>query len=185
MTRIPFAPLVAFGPALFLACGAPNSFEGTVDRHTLSVSDAIFVEQKTPDGVTWEADLWLSDRPKICDLVTGGSSVSNATLLLIRLTPGDGGALTAPERREYGVRSGTPVAQADFAVTDANCMNRLIPALASAESGRVTVAGYKAESGGALTGKFDLTFGPQHDKVRGVFNAPYCGVAPLMLRKCE
>lgn len=165
-------------------CGGPGSFSGTVAGNGIAVQDAIFAVAKDGSGKVFAAELFLGDKPGICaTLKANRNPKSSAYLQLTFESLGSTGAVS-PDVGDYTVKSGLQLAAGNwaygvYAKTDPNCQNTLTSSAAQTQSGTVKVASIKPEANGQMIGTFDITFGPQKDKVTGAFSATFCDWDPF------
>jgi hypothetical protein len=141
------------------------------------------------------ATLALTDTADICADEKAGRERQNATYALISVfrTTGSAGGWTflSPDRATYTVVIDSNQAPPpNFATTlfwknDANCNNVVADPYSWGQSGTVDVESIAFKPDGSMTGKFDITFGSQLDKVTGTFNASYCDVQNTSSHSCE
>jgi len=165
----------ALAAGLALAgCGGPGSFNGTVGGLSLAVKDSIFLATRN-SGQVAGLTLLMTDQAGICEALKGGKLIHNGTYFFAVLGESSGSQLTAPTAGEYAVVTNSPPASRFFlgglTKTDATCQSTNS---VQAVGGTVTLSGYKAEAGGSMTGKFDLTFGQTAERGTGDFDADFC-----------
>lgn len=181
MTRL--ADVIVCGAALsLLGCGGPGRFDGTVEGHGLDVRETIFSLLKDSSGKISGAALTLADVPGLCELDKANripKNVSAVTFVLERTN--DDNTVLAPDPGSYTIRSASAnqngrVAFGGFYLLDANCTNEVPVEKAQARSGLIELETLRAEEGGLMAGRFDVTFGVQADKATGQFTATFCDV---------
>ena len=182
------APLALIGLA---ACGGPGSFNGQVANNPLNVRDAVFTVSKDNKGNPLYALLILSDVEGTCAALKANRNPKTASYLALTLYRFASTGIIAPDVGEYSVADSLPLltagswASGTFTRNDPNCTNTIAAKSAVTKSGILRVQAYRAETGGALGGNFDLTFGDQSDKATGSFSATFCDWEPVATLHCE
>jgi hypothetical protein len=148
----------------------------------------------TDDTGIWGVTVQLGDAADLCADAQALRTRRNATyvdLHVFRWTGETGWSFLSPDKGTYTVvdRSAPPplnYAWPNFWKSDANCYNVVAESRAWGQSGTVDVESIAFTSDGTMTGKFDITFGTQNDRVTGSFNASHC-VPPASdaLYNCE
>lgn len=181
MKRILVAVMVVAG----LSGCIGNSFNGTVLGNNLPVADAVFALLRDGTGKSLGLSVILSDKANICSTLKANRVPKSASGLGMTLfSVNAAGELLAPDKGDYTVISVDPTSPGkytwgSFSKTDGNCTPILTAAQTEAKSGLFKVTDFKAETGGMLTGTFDITFGGQGDKVTGTVAATYCDLTTL------
>lgn len=168
----------ALAAGLILAgCGGPGRFDGTVGGMSLAVKDSIFLATRNSGQVAM-LTLLMTDQAGLCEALKGGKVIHGGTYFVAAMGESSGSQITAPTAGEYTVTTGSsPASRFAFGAltkTDATCQS--INSVQAA-GGNVTMGGYKAEAGGTMTGKFDLTFGQAAERATGDFDADFCDVS--------
>lgn len=177
--------LVAVTAVAALSGCVGNSFNGTVLGNSLSVADAVFALLRDGTGKSQGLSVILSDKANICSTLKANRVPKAASGLGMTLfSVNAAGELLAPDKGDYTVITATPTSAGkytwgSFSKTDSNCTGILTDAQTEARSGIIKVTDFKAETGGTLTGTFDITFGGQGDKVTGTIAATYCDLTTL------
>ena len=179
--------------AAFSGCGG-GSVSGTVSGVSLNVQDSIFLVIKDDAGKTQWVNVFLADKPNLCDTLKANRLPKSATTLGFTLVnvkvENNKGTYLAPDVGSYTVtdsitQSGL-FASTGFSRTDANCTDSLTAAASTGKSGLVKVTNLKAEPSGNLTATFDVSIGTQADKLTGSINARFCDVTKLQANpNCE
>lgn len=180
---------------LTLGCGGPGSFNGEVTGIKLAVNDAAFVPVRTDTGEIWGTALVLTDVADLCADMKALRDRKNATYLSFSVFRTNGSSsgwpFLSPDKGTYTVIDGnatslpTNFAYSEFWKNDANCQNVVASDRSDGRSGTVDVESIAFQSDGSMTGKFDVTFGVQADKVTGTFNASYCDPPTATTFNCE
>jgi hypothetical protein len=179
---LPRIGLVSIVLVLALGCGGPGSFNGEVAGNRLAVHDAVFFPfSDTDTGEILGVRVELGDVADLCADAKALRTRKNATYVdidVFRLNQ-DATWFLSPDKGTYTVidRSAAQppnFAYADFWRSDANCFNVVGSSNSSGRSGTVDVESIAFTGDGSITGKFDITFGSQNDKVTGSFNASRC-----------
>ncbi len=179
MARILVAAVLAVGMV-----GCAGSADGKVAGHNLAVADAIFGTYKGNDGKNLGVQVYLSDKPNLCDSLKANRKQKGATSLsffLIRIGDAD---VLAPDAVDYTVRTGLDAfttkgnnAYAGFDREDSSCASTINDSAGGGKSGLIKVSNVKPEAGGTANATFDVTFGD--GSLKGSFNAQYCDLASL------
>ena len=196
----------AWGLALCAAtgCGAPEAAfdvdatatdaqtlsgsvaHGSVLGDQLEVKDAIYMRYPLRTGsgeVVETVSVLLSDKPELCRYLQADTVPRNMTVLAFTLQRGPNHAVNpgtydvrAPDESSGAAPRGRAYAQ--FLHLDAHC-NPELPASSTAvvaHDGTLELRGIRQDVRPHVEGGFDLSFGPQKDKVNGVFDASECQV---------
>jgi len=191
--------LVSTVVLLSLGCGGPGSFDGKVVGNELNVDDAVFLALNDWAGNRAAAVLVMADFPDMCGKFKASREPKNATYVVFAVfrTQGSGTdpIFRSPDKGTYTVVDfqavGGPTAPlgnfafAYFKKNDANCRNVIDDERALAKSGKIDVEKIEFKNDGSMTGKFDVTFGPQNDKVKGSFDASFCDALLGDVLSCE
>ena len=169
--------------ALALAgCGParnPGSFQGTVNGMTLDVKDSLFFKYHTYSGEPLLI-LLMVDQPGLCGAMKTGHFLPNMTYFQAALGELSSDPSALPTPGTFIVPDGSS-STSKYVVplmnsTDETC-SRGLPI--SGFGGTATVDQYEAQSGGSMTGTFDVTFGTAAEPATGDFDAAFCDVPPL------
>ena len=191
---LPRIGLVSFALLLSLGCGGPGSFNGEVAGNKLSVNDAAFVSVPNATGGIGGVLLMMADVPDICADARANRFRKNSTYVWMQAYRTQGTypneVYLSPDKGIYTVVADfapppSNFAYASFIRTDANCFNVIDTARAYGKSGTVDLEAIQFKTDGALTGKFDITFGTQNDSAKGTFNASFCDAAYTDAASCE
>lgn len=173
--------------ALIAACGPSNSVSGTVAGTGFTIKEAIVGPLRTSSSgsglTTTAAAMVLSDTAGWCDSLKANRMKKNTRSLVILLTNRpDRNTMLAPAAGDFTVNQQSSalgnLATAQVLELDGSCTSSGTPDARLATSGLVKLGQLKLETGGSASGSFDLTFGPQKDKVTGTFAATYCEFPP-------
>lgn len=183
--------LVAVVVVFALGCN-PNYVSAPVSGVTLAAKDAAFTVQKDGSGKVVGAYVRLSDQPDVCNTAKANRALKSSTqLTLTFIKRNPDGATIAPDVGDYTAVDNifaltkSSIASGVFERLDSSCNNTL-GSNGNTESGTVTVSEFSIQTGGHMSGTFDITFGSQQDKVRGGFSATYCELASIPLNpNCE
>ena len=166
---------------LALGCGGPGSFNGEVAGNKLTVNEAVFIASRDYRGVVGSVFLIMADVTTICADISANWLRKNATYVYMDFhrTQGTGTdtVVVSPDKGTYTVLDTAAPAPSDsvfteFYKTQANCTIDLPQYFG--KSGTVTIYSIEFETGGTLTGEFDINYGTQNDHVTGTFNASLC-----------
>jgi hypothetical protein len=154
-----------------IACGKAGSFTGTVSGKSLSVADAIFVEQaSTGTPASDLALIVLSSTANACDDVTNNKQHKGLTILGLTLVAADPNsstvAITTGTYEASTSNQTTKAAGGLFEATDTSCQPTVT---AQVSGGTVTLTTF---SKSLAEGDFNLTIGT--DSVSGHFSAHQC-----------
>jgi hypothetical protein len=170
--------------SMMVLVGCAGSADGKVAGHSLSVADAIFGTYKDDNGKNLGLQVYLADKPNLCDSLKanrqpkGGTAIS---FFLIRIGDND---VLAPDAVEYTVKEGLSVftskgnnASVSFDRQDSSCASTITNSAGAGKSGLIKLTNVKAETGGTANATFDVTFGD--GSMKGSFNATYCDLQSL------
>ncbi len=181
--------------ALTLSACAGNSFDGKVAGETLAIKSAVFLQNHDSSGKPTSASIYFADVDGSCDYVKANRQPKNGTYVGFFLFNRDSnGNEIAAGVGDYtvidlislnGLTQKGDFASSNFVKDDASCNNVLSGSSSTAKSGLLKVSSFKAETGGGISGSFDITYGDQADKVSGSFNADYCDANFTTSPNCE
>ncbi len=164
--------IVYFSVALGLtACGPGTVVNGTVKGNALNVVDSMFVY--TGGAVS----LILADKPNLCATIVANRFPKNMTYISFNVNNTAAG--------DYTIGAG---AQVFFAKLDDQCKGTFATEEGAGKSGLIKFNTLTATANGYANGTFDVTVGPQLDKLTGSFSTKFCvlpSTLPMTAPSCE
>jgi hypothetical protein len=185
--------LIAVAAVSLCAC-AGNSFDGKVAGETINIKSAAFLQARDSNGKPTNATVFMADVEGGCDYIKSNRQPKSGTYVSFTLYNRDmnSNEIAATQGDytviDYNVNFLTQkglFATSVFTKNDTSCTNVLAAKNADAKSGVIKVSSFKAETGGNISGSFDITYGDQADHVTGGFNADFCDAMFTTSPNCE
>lgn len=189
-------------PLLLVACGGSANLEGKIDGREFAVKDALFAlggeSNLANESLGQQLTIVLTSFDDACKaykdrLLPKNHSTMRFALNRTNIDPNT--PAPSVDKGTYDIYTNLGVASlpagvdkriatVNFAPTDERCdsiytANQINTVIAAA--GSITVRTLKLGNQGTLEGDFDLSFGPQQDKVKGKLNAVFCPTLPINL----